>query len=323
MLNVSYGSATLMFSNNVPRCCKADEEHHKRHQEIIRTIRKLEKLEGRETSETLAAFAQKERRLSKSASCSSSDVSSDKPESLGPKPTKKERKRDKKDKAIAVYKSNHIESFTREEFDLVSEAIHGSVNKGKGAWVFKRQESVEYLTKMTPSNTVSTSSREIFQLSLKEKKRMGSKPTNTPQKSAKAIQFNPTIDPYGDFDLQIHSKLHVKIIKLGEDTATRKDIINQLSAQITEDLHIAEMDQRERRMREEGFKRWAGRECLKKMAVSRREVDWTTGQRYDKHFTAFLQQTDLDDVVDDDDAPAVDGTVDDHTLKADSVVSID
>ncbi|KAG9235814.1 hypothetical protein BJ875DRAFT_421251 [Amylocarpus encephaloides] len=84
---------------------------------------------------------------------------------------------------------------------------------------------------------------------------------------------------YGGVDPAVFFRLGIEVVDPSINSKTRKELIAKLVAAVKEDLEIMEREDRETALREEGFRRWAGKTALHHMNATREGIDWATGQK--------------------------------------------
>jgi len=211
--------------------------------------------------------------------------------------TRRGRKKAKKAGNGSAKERKTPDSFSRDEIDFISEAIHLKVMESKGAWegmyvyytkvkgeggrVGNEEEAIPDLEQnvdalsVKPSNTLTPRQRKVV------------KKTSTPASHSNyrggsrkfSSQTISKTDPYGGLDPKIFFRLGVEVEKPLKSSKARRDIVAKLVAAVKEDLETIEREDKECALREEGFWRWAGKPVYYAIQRHREGLDWATGQK--------------------------------------------
>lgn len=281
-------------------CNSSDEMHHNRHKEILRIVRQINALDiDHLTPSKLDSNARGRRESSASFL---TDTASESTGLEDPKQTRRERKKLKKTGNSNTKLRREIESFPKEDLDMVSEALHLSIHESKGAWegtyIYNhKKDSVNTRDRIVGDDAVIVEYEmgTVDDLSVKlpndltPRQRRTLKKFSTPinhssygggsKKYSSSAMHPEANDPFDGVDPDIFFRLGIEVVNPIKNSKARKDLIVKLIAAVREDLEIIYREDLETGMREEGFWRWAGKTAMHVMKETRRTLDWATGQK--------------------------------------------
>ena len=218
-----------------------------------------------------------------------------------PKLRRSERKKAKKiGGPSASKKLKDVEAFRQEETDFISEAIHLTVYKSKGAWegsyvygeCLPKIEEDEAEPKERDAENVAGSTAVLSlkpaELTSKQKrraKRSALFKNSTEYRGSRKSSATKAadIDLYEGLDPQILFRLGVKDLDPPTNAATRKELVGKLIEEIKNDLSTMAQEDAETRIRQIGFWRWAGKPAYHSMTENRKNLDWATGMKRANH----------------------------------------
>ena len=275
--------------------------HHSRHKEILILIRKINSLDeinspnpdGTNSLSLIRPRRNSEQSFTTSTTTTtSSEVSSECGEEGASKMKRSERKKAKKLGLGSGSKKSKIEAFSKEDTDLVSEALHLRIHETKGG----RYDTYNYHNKQPEVKGLNPEDQEITDIldqkanlsvkssiiptALTPRQRRDVKKCSTIKKhqnyhagSRKFSLNGPSNDPLEGLDPQIFFRLNVDLHPK-KNTVARKELVSKLIAAVKNDLVILAQEDAETETRAEGFWRWAGKSAWEAIMERREGLDW-------------------------------------------------
>ena len=307
--------ATSCANTDVLSCTTSDSQHYLRHKEMLIIYREIEKYDTearpqnpgtrRSSNENIDRW----RRGSVATSTGSSEALDEANESITILTQRQRKRAARAGRPVRSHKFN-VDVVTQFDIDFISEALHGVVHDGKGAWmsntnIHNNQPSTSQLASLVHDNAESDEDQESYTspvTSKTQKKGRSYASTSTqareevvkakkaPEKTTKLFRKSSkyskakseaNTDPYQGVSPSILQRLGLELDYPGASKA-RREALSKLLCLVKLDFETIHNEEEETCIRQEGFRRYVGKKAYGVVQANREDIDWITGQRKKK-----------------------------------------